>query len=276
MTETNNQTLAWCAGTILPLNNLSVSAGDASLEHGLGLFESMRAKSGRVPLLARHMARMTRSAAELGLKLGKEYLPSAQAISELTEKSGLATSSARLRMVLTGGCPAATGQVWVSAHSLGSIDRDNLLLSRHFWPVDERDGLVRHKTLNYWLRRRAFEQATAEGCHESISQDSRGYLWEGSRTALFLVKDEQLVSPPANGPILASIAAEVVRELALEIGISFVSKHLRIDDLMEADEVILTNAVRGILSVGQFCDVSYSSRGPITNALRNGWEKKYF
>lgn len=276
MTETIDQPLAWHSGNILPLKDLSVSAGDSALEHGLGLFESMRSEKGQVPLLSRHLDRMTRSALELGLKLNSSQLPDIVAITELVDRCRLASGSGRLRMVLTGGCRGESGKIWVTANSLDRIDCDNLKLSSDFWPVDERDDLVRFKTLNYWLRRRAFERATAGGCHEIISVDSNGYLWEGSRTAIFLVKNDQILSPPTDGPMLASIAAEVVRELALEMDMPTVCKHLRIDDLMAADEVILTNALRGILSVGKFGEFSYSTPGNVTDALRKCWKNKYF
>ncbi|MFM7129661.1 MAG: aminotransferase class IV [bacterium] len=276
MTEPTHNTLAWHGGKISPVKDLYVSVEDASLEHGLGLFESIRAENGRVPLLARHLERIEKSAVELGLGLDIQQLPDQDTISELLAKSGLTKGSARLRLVLTGGARGEAGQVWITAHALGQFECDNLKLSSEFWPVDERDVLVRYKTLNYWLRRRAYEEALVQGCHEMLSQDSRGNLWEGARSALFLVSNGNLMAPLADGPMLASIAAEVVRELANEVGISLISKTLRESDVLGADEIILANAVRGVMSVGPFGHSRCATPGPVALSLRKIWQNRYF
>jgi branched-subunit amino acid aminotransferase/4-amino-4-deoxychorismate lyase len=57
----------WLNGAFVEGDAARVSALDAGLQHGVGLFETMQARHGRVFRLADHLDRLAESAAELGL-----------------------------------------------------------------------------------------------------------------------------------------------------------------------------------------------------------------
>ncbi len=75
--------MIWVAGRIVPDDELKVSVLDRTFEHGLGLFETLRTWNGRAVLLGRHLARLSRSAEELGLPLDPAALPDAGAVADL-------------------------------------------------------------------------------------------------------------------------------------------------------------------------------------------------
>ena len=58
---------AWLNGTFVPMTEATVSAFDAGFQHGVGLFETMAARHGRIFRGLEHMERMRTSAKELGL-----------------------------------------------------------------------------------------------------------------------------------------------------------------------------------------------------------------
>jgi len=272
----NNQespeTLAWFESQIIPLNSIMIPATDQTFEHGLGLFESMRADHGRVPLWPLHRQRLIESADWLKLQIPQSKLPDIKDLQTLVEQSGLPDQTARLRLTLTGGTSSEPCRVWVAAYPLSSVKTDGLILADDFWPVDARDPLIRFKSLNYWLRRRAFEEAQAAGADEKLSQDVSGHLWEGSRTSLFIVKNQSLIGPPECGPRLYSIASKALSDLGAEISIEKITTQI----LVDADEVLLMNALRGILTVGQWKDHSFASPGPVASSLRDLWQATYF
>lgn len=272
-----HQIFAWYEGQILPFESLMIPATDLALEHGLGLFESMRAESGQIPLWGHHVDRLCSSAAALMIPFQKSQLPSTEDIKQLLVLAGLENCSSRLRLVLTAGSPSSGSRLWLTAHSLETVKKDGLILSGNFWPVDPRDDLVHFKTLNYWLRRRAFAAATASGADETLSQDPSGHLWEGARTSLFLVHKGQLVTPEKNGPYLKSVAATALNKLLQKSGpVEQIQKRITVEDLRNADEILLLNAVRGILSVGSWQSQSYESPGPVVQLLRQQWQASYF
>ena len=270
--QQSSETLAWFESQILPLNSIMVPATDQTFEHGLGLFESLRAERGTVPLWPLHRQRLLESADQLRLPISVSKLPEIQDLQELVKQSCLADVSARLRLTLTGGSSTEACRLWVTAYPLGIVKTDGLTLADDFWPVDERDPLIRYKSLNYWLRRRAFEEAQAAGADEKLSQDACGQLWEGSRTSLFIVKNQSLIGPTESGPRLYSIASKALSDLGAEISFQKITTQM----LVEADEVLLMNSLRGILTVGQWRGRHFASPGPVASSLRTIWRKMYF
>ena len=137
------------------------------------------------------------------------------------------------------------------------------------WPIVYDDPLARHKSLNYWSRRLAFEEARRRGADEALFSTPDGRIWEGSRTNLFLVRDETLWTPGLEGPIVPGIMRGLVLELAPALGLAIREGDLSGHDLDEAEEVFLTNAVRGIIPVARASGRVFEAPGPWTRRLRD-------
>ena len=58
---------AWLDGAFVPMSDAKISAFDAGFQHGIGLFETMAARHGRIFRGLEHMERMSESARMLGL-----------------------------------------------------------------------------------------------------------------------------------------------------------------------------------------------------------------
>ena len=252
--------MIWVAGRIVPDESLSIGVGDRTFEHGLGLFETLRTWGGRAPLLDRHLARVTRSAAALGLPLDPANLPDAAAVSSLLAANG-AAGDTLLRITLTGGTSApGSSVVWMRSGPLPPPASEGGAIVAGTWDVAREDLLARHKGLNYWSRRLAHERAIAAGADETLSRTPDGRIWEGSRTSLFLVVAGSLITPPASGPIVPG----VMRALVLERVREATEAEAGIEALARADEAFLTNSVRGIVPVGRLFGRSLPAPGPWT------------
>ena len=53
---------AWLDGAFVPMPDAKISAFDAGFQHGIGLFETMAARHGRIFRGLEHMERMSESA----------------------------------------------------------------------------------------------------------------------------------------------------------------------------------------------------------------------
>ncbi len=145
-----------------------------------------------------------------------------------------------------------------------------LLVDFGRWKVDKDDELARYKSLNYWSRRLAHQRAVEAGYDEVLSISSDGSLWEGSRTSLFAVKESALLTPTLAGPIVPGVMRSVVGELAESVGLVFQQiESLTWDSLQAADEVFLTNSVRGILPVARIRETAWPAPGPWTQRLQH-------
>jgi len=268
----------WVAGRIVRDEELTVSVLDRTFEHGLGLFETLRTWGGKAVLLPRHLDRMRNSSQALGLPCDYVTFPDESAVAALLEAES-ANADVMLRLTLSGGRSLAHGAtLWMRALPLpGPLGhRDGAAVAVGDWPVMKDSLLARHKALNYWERRIAHERAQRLGFDETLSTTSPYTIWEGSRTNVFLIERDCLVTTSTRGPIVPGIMRQLVLEVAenLPIGISQ-TELLTYERLRDADEVFLTNSVRGIVPVGSvnFCDggaergTRWSAPGPWTQRL---------
>ena len=242
--------LIWHRGAIIPANNLRVEVADSAFEHGLGLFETLRAAQGHPLWLGRHLERMSNSARALGLPtLTADDLPDEFAIRELLQADS--RTDALIRITRTGG-GAVAPTLWVRTGPMPlEIPEPGATIVEASFRVDCDDPLARHKTLNYWARRIAYDRALEQGGHEALILDGFGRPCEGSRTNLFLVLGESIVTPPLTSPIVPGLMRRAVIECAVEIGLHVCETPLSQEDLRGCSEVFLTNSVRGIIHVAR-------------------------
>ncbi len=267
--------LIWSGGRIIPSAALSVGVTDRTFEHGLGLFETLRTWNGRAVLLDRHLERMIQSARVLGLPLDTAALPDAAAVSALRQANSV-SGDVRLRITVSGGVTEFDGSVvWMTCGDLpepapvhGVKLLTGPLIEHGTWLIDFDDPLARHKTLNYWLKRLALQQAQRFGSDESLSRTADGAVWEGTRTNLFAIVDQTLITPSGEGPILRGIMRERILELASSVGLKIEQVQLSPRDLIKSEEIFLTNSVRGIVPVGQIGQRQREAPGRWTQALQ--------
>lgn len=276
--------MIWVRGAIVADDELTISVLDSTFEHGLGLFETFRTWSGHATLLPRHLDRMTHAAAALGLPLDPAELPDAAAVAALLRADGRA-GDAVLRITMSGGTPeGGRSVVWMRSAPLPTPVEGGYRLGRP-WGAEYGDEMAAYKSLNYWRRRRAYEQARAEGFDEILVLTDDLQVREGSRTNVFVVKDGVVLTPVQSRglvdhhhseaigrqsierPIVPGIMRGLILERARCLGIEVREVNLSETALRRADEVFLTNSVRGIIPVRSWLERQYPAPGPLTRRL---------
>jgi branched-subunit amino acid aminotransferase/4-amino-4-deoxychorismate lyase len=215
---------------------------------------------------------MTRSAEELGLPFDTAALPDEDAIGRLLAANHF-LGDAMIRMTLSGGTTGGgRGVCWVRPAPLPpAAPPGGAVVDFACWTLVRSDPLARHKTLNYWSRRLAHERGRARDADEVLFATPDGRYWEGSRTNLFLIQKKTLVTPGLDGPVLPGIMRALVLELASGAALvpALADSGVSRADVLAADEVFLTNAVRGIVPVGRITDRQWSAPGTHTSRLRD-------
>ncbi|OGO52138.1 MAG: hypothetical protein A2148_12580 [Chloroflexi bacterium RBG_16_68_14] len=285
-------TWVYLDGVFVDAGQARVAAGDAGLLYGRGLFETFRARRGRVYLLERHLARLEAGAGTLGIELPAALGGLWDIVRELAERCGL--DDARVRLTLTAG-PSTLRLRSVQAGLRTSPEggRPTLLLqarpatdypermyqqgaSAIIVPVrrNETSPLSRVKSLNYLDNLLAREQARSAGADEALFLNTQGRLADGSASNVFLVKGGELLTPPVEDGALPGVTRGALLELAKGAGLGSREATLVSDDLLGADEAFLTNAVAGVLPLVSVDGVPVSSGAPgeATRRLRALYE----
>jgi branched-chain amino acid aminotransferase len=269
----------WHNGTIIDRATAVVSADDSGLLHGAGVFETMRAQAGRVFRAEAHLQRIREAAQRLLAADVEPGLPTPQDMQTLLEQNKL--TDARLRLTVTAGpligqksptAPRPTALL-TAAPLAGYPERfyaNGIAVAISPFRQNTTDPLGGLKSLCYLPRLLALRHARSVQCEEALWFTENNHLAEGSISNVFLVRDEVVYTPPLDTPVLPGIARAAVLELAARAGIIVeTGERPTIDDLLDADEVFLTNTIMLVLPVVRVekRDIRGGKPGEITQRL---------
>lgn len=101
-----------------------------------------------------------------------------------------------------------------------------------------------------------------------------GYLQEGASSAVHIVVNGELRTPPLSSFILPSVTRQVIEILAKRLGIPYHCDLISATELCQAEEITIASATREVLSVIQLDNITISAGrpGPIWQRLRAGFD----
>ncbi len=113
----------------------------------------------------------------------------------------------------------------------------------------------------------ALRAVQGSGAFEGIWLNSRGQIMEGTRSNIFFVKDGHLYTPSLESGCLAGIRRRIVIEKALELTIPFSEGVYYPEDLLNADEVFLTNSLMDVMPVRELEEKVFRLDGTLGRRL---------
>ncbi len=123
----------------------------------------------------------------------------------------------------------------------------------------------------------AAEEANKAGYTQVLWLDAceRKYIEEVGTSNIFVKIDDDLITPPLNGSILAGITRDSVIQLAKSWGVNVVERMISIDEVLAASEdgslteIFGTGTAAVISPVGELCyqDKKYTVAGGSTGEL---------
>jgi len=276
----------WLDGKVVDGAEARVPVTDHGFLYGDGIFEGIRAYSGRVFRLADHMRRLASGARAVGLGL-PGGLDGIRAVVLETLRAH-AQPDAYVRLIVSRGVGAlGVDPTTCTEPRLVCIADDvrlyspetlarGLALVTSSWRRPGPDVLdPRVKSLNYMNNVMAKQEARRSGADEALLLNGRGLVAEASVANVFAVRDGRLETPPVSDGALAGITRATVLEAADELGISSGERSLTRFDLLDADEVFLTGSGARVVPVGSLDGSSIGSGpGAVTKRLSDAYESR--
>ena len=203
------------------------------LEPGFGLFETLLFEDGACPLLARHLARLSRSAVALGFRCDADSVRE-----RLLAHARTLEGRRRVRLQLE-----ADGRISISDAELVALAEGQTVCLAS-GALDSADALLRHKSTARSRYDAALQQAMALGHFDALFFNERGELCEGARSNVVVSIGGRLFTPPlACGLLPGVMRAELL--VGGDVSERIVSR----EELLAADEIYVANALRGLLRV---------------------------
>lgn len=285
-------TVVWLNGEIVPAGEARMSVFDAGFQHGVGLFETLSARGGRVLHLLQHLDRLDESlrALRLSNRLRSDAL--AEAVHLAVREAD--HEECRIRLTITGGDlnllhgrggehdPTILVVVQPATKYPDELFDRGVRVSVADARANPLDPHAGHKTLDYWSRLSELQTAAARGASEALWFQVTNHLAGGCVSNVVLVKDGELLSPIARGeepeggapsPVLPGIVRGEILGWAAGEGRSVRREMIGVEDLLGADEVLLTNSSWGVMPVVAFERETIGSGepGPVAKILREWW-----
>lgn len=267
-------------GKYLSEKGAKISVFDHGLLYGDGIFEGIRAYNGRVFKLKEHIDRLFYSAKAILLKIPMSHEEMMRAVLETCRRNRIRDGYVRLLVTRGVGGLGLNPNRCKNPSVIIIADRIQL------YPPEFYDrGLdiitvptVRNlhsavnpaiKSLNYLNNILAKIEANNGGCEEAVMLNAQGFVSECTGDNIFIVRGNELLTPPLSAGALHGITRNVVMDLARESGLVVSDPNLTRYDLFNADECFLTGTGAEVIPVVKIDGrvIGSGKPGPVTQNL---------
>ncbi|MGK5092434.1 aminotransferase class IV [Deltaproteobacteria bacterium TL4] len=278
-TQTTVMSMELCFnGTFYPDDQAVFCGNDRGLLMGDGLFETLRICQQSPIQTEEHWLRFRNSAEVLKIDLWFSFKTLNGWIQELLRKNQI--QEGYLRWTLTRGIRQIGGlnlssqgkaNLVVEARPI-SIQPSQWKLSLATTRRSSTSKITSHKTLNYLENLISLDEAQQRGFDEALFCVEKEQVQEGTRSNVFMIKNEELWTPPLALAVLPGITRQTLLNAYQRSG-TVHEKPFSWEALQGADEVFMTNSLWGIIPVSCFETQAYHAH-PVTHKLMEQYQLK--
>ena len=259
--------------SLLPIEKVRLSPGQAGLICGWGIFTTVRISRGEAFAYERHWRRLEKDAAITRLPMSYTAAKVRVHLHELIRANNVSEGAARIYLVYN------TVGFWKSDEPHPPVDliittaglpeyREPVRLALREHGRHAAAPLAGVKTISWLPNVWAVAEAQKEGYDEVVLLNERGEVAECTAANIFAVKNNKVLTPPLTSGCLEGVTRGILFEIAPEAGFSLLEQTLLPEDLYTADEVFITSTNRNLIGVGEIAGHKIASApGTLTRRL---------
>ncbi|MCS0674681.1 aminodeoxychorismate lyase [Cytobacillus firmus] len=246
-------------GEVIRKEEARISPFDHGFLYGMGLFETFRVYNGHPFLLDDHLERLNWSLEVLNIDASYKREQVLGALEMLLEKNGYKNAYIRMNVSAGNGeiglqtAPYTNPNMILFCKPLPSrntgAEKQAVLLKI---PRNTPEGTERLKSHHYLNNILAKKEAGNDPGIEGIFLTKEGFLAEGVTSNLFWINGGHLFTPSLDAGILNGITRRFVMRLAEKLGMNVQEGMYRLEAIVGADEVFITNSIQEIVPICMF------------------------
>ena len=246
-----------------------LNADNRGLRYGDGLFETVKWINGELQFIDEHFTRLWNGLQVLQFNIPKHFTPDflQEEIISLLQKNAH-HKIARIRITLFRGdgglydaadhTPNYLIQTWALPDDIGSWNSNGLVLGIYNEIKKSCDILSNLKHNNFLPYAMAALYAKNEKWNDAVLLNTTGRICDTTMANIFLVKNEIVYTASlAEGCIAGIMRKNMVQQL-VKNNMQVNEGQLTVDDLLNADEVFLTNSIYNMRWVQSIGDKKYA------------------
>jgi branched-chain amino acid aminotransferase len=253
-------------GDIVDARQKTLSAGQAGLLTGWGVFSTIRVAEGVLFAFERHWQRMHQDALRMHVPFPTDADQLKSHLLRLVEANRARNATLRVDVVRNhGGLFEGPDQ---------TRDFDVIAFTSDINPWGESARLAikangRHaanefagaKILSWAQNLTWYEEAHQRGFDEVVLLNERGEVSECTSANIFAATGREVATPPLTSGCLPGVSRELLLGEIRVAGVSVIEKTLLPQDLERADQVFITSTTRDLMPVSHIAGLTVSSRG---------------
>jgi branched-chain amino acid aminotransferase len=256
----DRKSLLW-EGKQVDENELTLGLNRA-FRYGDGLFETIRVVNGELHLWDLHMNRLEAGMKQLKLKTEENFFDVLKReANELLKQNAINRGGIVRTWVYRSGAGKYTPTSNKAERLIGceSLQENYFTLNSKGLKVEIAESVNLHyhalspyKTLNALPYVLASQEKQEREFDDLLLTNFNNKIVEATASNLFLVKGKHVITPPITDGALAGVMRLHLMDLIREEGLAITEESVSVNQLLEADEMFLTNSVSGIGWIGAF------------------------
>lgn len=238
-----------------------------AFKYGDGLFETIRVCRGKILFLEAHFARLSKGLHVLQMQNANQPL-SIEKFQKILQDFLAKQSDANLRIRITffrKGAGLYTPQENDYAYCIESspLESSSFELNEKGLcvglctvvrlPIDQLSNLKTTSALPYVLAALEKKEKAWDDC---LILNSEGAIAESIAANVFLLKGKQVFTPALNQGCIAGVMRQNIIQIIKQFDLELCEGQIYLEDIKQADEIWLTNAIRGIQWVSKIVSSS--------------------
>jgi len=270
-------------GTICPKSQPLFKAGNRAFLYGDQLFETIRYQKGKLLFWEDHYFRMMGGACilrmDIPIHFNIEFFE--DEIIKTIEACNLVSNSARIRLSLfraDGGLYLPTDRSFEYLIEVEKLQASDLSLNSNGIKIDvfhdhlkAKQALSNVKGGNSMISVLSSIYAHENGLDEAIILNSESHICETTASNIFVVIGKCIYTPALSTGCVDGIVRKQIIENANSWGYTLEEKNMKTFELIMADEIFLTNSIKGIQWVCAYKKKTY--RNEVTSGIFDKLQK---
>lgn len=251
-------------GDVVSASEYSIRSGNRGYLYGDGVFESVRVINGKAVNLENHIQRMIEGMEVLSINVPEDYRKPEFFKKEIDYllKQNQITHGGKVRISvdrMQGGAflpsnndPSFFIEAMPLTYNEFILNEKGLSVEVYMDLKKEKNKLAAYKTKNSLIYIMALLEGQKRGFDEMLITNFQDAILEASSYNLFIVSNGVLYTSGLDEGCLGGTMRMQVINIALENGIKVYECPIMPQNLLVADEIFLTNAIKGIQWVGSY------------------------